>query len=128
VGSVTTSQLDAAVTSWLTAMRAVWPVVNTYVLKPFSDATDSANHAQITTSVNAFASSNSDSHLWSIDIGSEYTGCLPFVAGVTWCSQDGIHPLAVYHGAIGASVTQRILATQPPVILQPSGLRLLVLH
>lgn len=123
VGTWSTGQIDAAVTGWLTAMRATtgWAAVPTYVLKPFSDASDAANHTQIASSVVAYANSNSDVHLYSIDIGSEYQGCLPFSAGTTWCSTDGIHPLAVYHGAIGAMIVDKILSATPtpsPVTLR----------
>lgn len=114
VGSVTTGQINTAVTNWLTAMRAVWPTANSFVLKPFSDVSDATNHTQIVTSVNAYVSANSDAHLWAIDIGTEYQGCLPFSGGATWCSQDGIHPLAVYHGAIAAMVVDKIMTTPAP--------------
>lgn len=109
VGTWSTGQINTAVTNWLTAMRAVWPIANTYILTPFSDIADAANHAQIATSTQAFAVANSDTHLWSIDIGTEYQGCLPFSGGATWCSFDGLHPSIPYHGAIGAMITRQIL-------------------
>jgi hypothetical protein len=117
IGSWTTGQVDAAVTGWLAAMRATagWGSVPTYILKPFSDASDASNHNQVAASTTAYSSANSDTHLFLIDIGTEYTACLPFSGGATWCSADGLHPLAVYHGGIASLVINRIDSFLSPI-------------
>jgi len=69
---------------------------------------------------------NTDANLYSINIGTEYQGCLPFSGGATWCSFDGLHPAIPYHGAIGAMITDQILSATPtlPVITHIRGITL----
>jgi hypothetical protein len=106
VGTWTAAQINTAMNTWHTALRATsgWATVKTFIIVPnYADATDAVNHAQISTSANAWA----DAAAFAVDPGTSLQLCLPFT-GVTWCSPDGTHPSRPYAGWMAATIMQGI--------------------
>jgi len=121
VGTVSAAQINTAMNSWHTAMRATsgWANVPTYIIIPFADVTaDAVNHAQIVTTANAWGDNNA--HVINIGTstaGAQLSACLPFSGPATFCSFDALHPDIPHHGQIAAMISAQMVLGTPSTVV-----------